>query len=171
MKRQLLAISLAAVGSLVGLCPLRAQDGEEYMYEIGPAVGASWAYGDVNRSSALYDPSLAYGLLFRYNVNLRWAFALDFTGNRLTGDSHDFDNVMPGGTDWSFDRRYWQFGIRPEHINVRKGSGGDLDGIVRTVMMLGHYLEMTLDTDKGLGLFHCNACRQRVFKAAGSLAA
>lgn len=125
MKRQLLAISLAAVGSLVGLCPLRAQNGEEYMYEIGPAVGASWAYGDVNRSSALYDPSLAYGLLFRYNVNLRWTFALDFTGNRLTGDSHDFDNVMPGGTDWSFDRRYWQFGIRPEFAFWNYGWGAD----------------------------------------------
>ena len=43
-----------------------------------------------------------------------------------------------------------QIAVRPEHIAVSKGTGGILDGTVRTVMMLGHYLEMTLDTEKGL---------------------
>ena len=40
--------------------------------------------------------------------------------------------------------------IRPEHVKVKPGTGGDLDGYVRTVMMLGHYVEMTMDTDYGI---------------------
>ena len=40
--------------------------------------------------------------------------------------------------------------VRPENVVVRPGKGGDLDGYVRTVMMLGHYVEMTMDTDYGI---------------------
>ena len=44
-----------------------------------------------------------------------------------------------------------QIAVRPENITVLPGSqDGGLHGVVRTVMMLGHYLEMTLDTDQGL---------------------
>ena len=50
-----------------------------------------------------------------------------------------------------------QVAVRPEHISVVKGTGGDLTGTVRTVMMLGHYLEMTLDTDKGLVKVYINS--------------
>ncbi len=40
--------------------------------------------------------------------------------------------------------------VRPENITARAGTGGDLDGYVRNIMMLGHYLEMTVDTDGGI---------------------
>ena len=40
--------------------------------------------------------------------------------------------------------------VRPEHVQVRAGTGGDMDGFVRTIMMLGHYIEMTVDTDHGI---------------------
>ncbi|MGI6402974.1 MAG: ABC transporter ATP-binding protein [Oscillospiraceae bacterium] len=40
--------------------------------------------------------------------------------------------------------------IRPENISVSAGTGKDLDGYVRTIMMLGHYIEMTVDTDHGI---------------------
>ena len=40
--------------------------------------------------------------------------------------------------------------VRPENVHVLPGAGGELDGYVRTVMMLGHYVEMTMDTDYGI---------------------
>ncbi len=40
--------------------------------------------------------------------------------------------------------------VRPENVQVSPGTGGDLDGFVRTVMMLGHYVEITMDTDYGI---------------------
>jgi opacity protein-like surface antigen len=109
---------------LVLFSPLRAQE-KEYMYEIGGGLGASWGYGDVNRSSALYDPSLAADLLFRYNFNLRWSVAADLSTSGLKGDSKDFDNVFPGNTRWQFDRRFWQLSIRPEFSFWNYGWGSD----------------------------------------------
>lgn len=40
--------------------------------------------------------------------------------------------------------------IRPEQVMVSGGGEGDMQGYVRTIMMLGHYIEMTVDTDHGI---------------------
>ena len=40
--------------------------------------------------------------------------------------------------------------VRPENVQVTPGKGGEMQGYVRTVMMLGHYIEMTIDTDYGI---------------------
>ena len=119
MTRYILLI-LAALG----FCSLRAQE-QEYMYEIGPGIGASWAYGDVNRNSVLYDPALSADFLFRYNFNLRWAMAVDVSHHRVKGDSQDFDNALPLGQTWQFDRRLWQLSLRLEIDFWNYGWGAD----------------------------------------------
>ena len=43
-----------------------------------------------------------------------------------------------------------QTAVRPEDIIVSKDGRGELEGTVRTIMMLGHYNEMTMQTEKGL---------------------
>ena len=43
-----------------------------------------------------------------------------------------------------------QTAVRPEDISVSKDGKGDIEGTVRTIMMLGHYNEMTMQTEKGL---------------------
>jgi putative spermidine/putrescine transport system ATP-binding protein len=40
--------------------------------------------------------------------------------------------------------------VRPENITVKKGSGGDLEGLVRNIMMLGHYTELVVETEYGI---------------------
>lgn len=40
--------------------------------------------------------------------------------------------------------------VRPENIRVEKGGGGDLEGQVRNIMMLGHYTEMVVQTRFGI---------------------
>lgn len=40
--------------------------------------------------------------------------------------------------------------VRPENVSVKPGTGGNVDGNVRTIMMRGHYIEMTVDTKDGL---------------------
>ncbi|MBQ0056325.1 MAG: outer membrane beta-barrel protein [Bacteroidales bacterium] len=103
---------------------LKAQD-KEYLYEIGGGVGTSWAYGDINRSSAVYNPGLAFDLIWRYNLNLRWALALDVSASKLQGDSHDFDNAFPDGQHLTFDSRLWQLAFRPEITFWNYGFGSD----------------------------------------------
>ena len=40
--------------------------------------------------------------------------------------------------------------VRPENVSVSHGEGGDMAGVVRNIMMLGHYCEMTIDTQGGI---------------------
>ncbi len=47
--------------------------------------------------------------------------------------------------------------VRPENITVRAGSGDDLDGTVRTVMLLGHYVVMNVQC--GENVVRCNVDR------------
>ena len=67
-----LAISLLLL--MLSLTNVKAQE-PEYMFEIGAGAGISWAYGDINKTKAFYSPAFAGELLFRYNLNPRWAFA------------------------------------------------------------------------------------------------
>ena len=39
--------------------------------------------------------------------------------------------------------------VRPEHVTITSGEG-DITGKIRTVMMLGHYVEITVDTAQGV---------------------
>ena len=48
--------------------------------------------------------------------------------------------------------------VRPENITVRPGSGGDIDGVVRTVMLLGHYV--VLNVQCGDNVVKCNVDRE-----------
>ena len=118
-------VLLLVLGYVLTTTPLLLAQEKEYMYEVGGGLGAAWTYGDVNRSSALYDAAFAGELTFRYNLNLRWSFAADLSLNGLKGDSRDFDNAFAGGTEWDFDRHLVQLAVRPEFAFWNYGWGGD----------------------------------------------
>lgn len=40
--------------------------------------------------------------------------------------------------------------VRPEYVTVHKEDGTGMEGVVRTAMMLGHYIEVTVDTEYGI---------------------
>ncbi len=60
--------------------------------------------------------------------------------------------------------------VRPENVSATHGTGGDLDGVVRTVMMLGHYLEMTVDTPQGIIKSYITAEDEKSFKKGDEVA-
>jgi len=97
---------------------------KEYMYEIGGGAGASWGYGDVNASSAIYSPSLSFDILYRYNINLRWALAVEYLNSGLRGDTRDFDYAFPDGP-YDYNIRYQQLALRPEIHFWNYGWGSD----------------------------------------------
>lgn len=119
MRKWLLTCLLATAAASAAT----AQE-KEYLYEIGAGAGISWGYGDVNASKAVYSPSLSYSLIYRYNLNLRWALAAELQSSGLKGDTRDFDAAFPGG-DYDFSRRYWQLQVRPEVHFWNYGLGSD----------------------------------------------
>jgi len=102
MRRVLWLILAVFIFSL----QLKAQD-KEYLYEIGAGGGMNWVYGDSNHGKAFSDQDFTADILLRYNANLRWAFAADFSSNGIG------------------DARYWQMGLRPEIAFWNYGWGSD----------------------------------------------
>lgn len=103
---------------------LLAQE-KEYLYEIGGGIGSSWSYGDVNKSGAVYSPSVSFNVLYRYNLNLRWALAAELQSNGLSGDTRDFYYATPNNEPHSFNHRCWQLAVRPEIHFWNYGLGDD----------------------------------------------
>lgn len=63
-----------------------------------------------------------------------------------------------------------QIAVRPENVTVAADTQADgLRGTVRTVMMLGHYLEMTLDTERGLVKAYITAEESARFTAGSTV--
>ncbi len=60
--------------------------------------------------------------------------------------------------------------VRPESVNARLGTGGEMDGYVRNIMMLGHYMEMTVDTDGGIVKMFISAEEAALFKKGDEVA-
>ena len=54
--------------------------------EIGGFVGGSYYIGDINPKIPFRQTNLAYGVLFRYALNSRWAVKLNVYDGALTGD-------------------------------------------------------------------------------------
>jgi hypothetical protein len=98
---------------------------QDYLYEFGVSGGMSVTYGDLNKSKLFYKPGFAGSAQFRYNHNLRWAFAASLDSYGLKGDSWDFDNHYPSDTHYWFDCRLWQLTLRPEFSFRNYGWGND----------------------------------------------
>ncbi len=60
--------------------------------DLGGYIGVSYYMGDVNKSKIFYSPKLAYGGMYRYNLNSRYAFKLSVTQAKLSGSDLDFKN-------------------------------------------------------------------------------
>lgn len=68
--------------------------------------------GDLNQSSLFYSPSLAYGLFYKLNLNVRYAVASGFNISKLRG-SGQLDNI-PATSPSDFSTQMADFFLRFE---------------------------------------------------------
>lgn len=137
------------LATLLLVCMTMQAQEKEYMYEIGGGAGMSWGYGDASQGSAMYSPTASFGLLWKYNLNLRWTLAVDLASDGIQGDISDLDyKIAPSlsspGATLNYDRRLWQLDCRPEFTFWNYGWGSDF----REKKRLAPFLTMGL----GLGL-------------------
>ena len=83
---------------------LSAQD---FRYDAGIAGGISCYMGDANQVSPWHRPGAAISGVFRFLLNYRWAVKTDISAMQFSGDTRDFDNRFPNGSDYSFES--WQY--------------------------------------------------------------
>lgn len=83
---------------------------QEYKYEIGGMVGTSSYMGDANKTTFFKEPNLAFGAIFRYNRNFRWAYKGTLAIGGVSGDTQKSGNVFPHGQNVSFKRTFYDLG-------------------------------------------------------------
>jgi opacity protein-like surface antigen len=87
---------------------------QEYRYEIGGMAGMSMYMGDANENSLFKGWNPAAGLIFRNNLNFRWALKADLFMGKVTGDTKNVENVFPGHAQTSFSRSFFELGGQME---------------------------------------------------------
>ncbi len=60
--------------------------------ELGLTLGTSYYMGDVNHSKQFYSPKLAFGILYRRNLNEHYALRANIMSIMLSGNDKDFKN-------------------------------------------------------------------------------
>ena len=96
---------------------------QEYRSEIGAALGVSGYLGDCNKSNFLKNPGVAGGAVFRYVFNYRMAVKANLSMATLSGNSADFDDVLPGGETYKFNSQLYDIGARFEFNFFNYGIG------------------------------------------------
>ena len=112
--------------SLLFICavsqPAAAQD-EKYKFDMGAQLGMSGYLGDANTSNIFKHPGFSAGISFRYLINTRMTVRGVFNTLSLSGNTADFDNVLPGHAEYSFKSQAYDLGARYEFNFFPYGIG------------------------------------------------
>lgn len=79
--------------------------------DIGAFVGAAYYMGDVNPNKLFYKPGIAYGGIYRYNMNKRFAMRFTSTVLKLSGNDLDFDNEYQQLRKYSFSETIYDISL------------------------------------------------------------
>lgn len=119
MKRQLLTITIAI---LLAATTVKAQD-ETYKFDAGLQLGMSGYLGDANTSNIFHRPGFSAGASFRYLANTRWTLRGVFTTASLSGNTADFDNILPENNNFKFNSKVYTLDARFEFNFLPYGIG------------------------------------------------
>jgi hypothetical protein len=135
---------------------------QEYKYEIGGMAGTAMYLGDANEASLLKEWNPAGGLIYRYNLNFRWALKADLLMGRISGDTKNEANVFPNQAQAAFERNFFELGGQIEfnflpysdkysYLNTRKISPYIFTGLGLTLAP-GEDTFFGLNLPVGIGL-------------------
>lgn len=127
---------------------LHAQD-ETYKFDFGGGIGVSGYLGDANESSLFKHPGFGAQMSMRYLFDTRWALRGVLTTASLSGDTADFDNVLPGGARYSFSSQIYDLGVRGEFNFFAYGIGETYKRLKRWTPYMALGLGVTLASCEG----------------------
>lgn len=127
-RASILVISLLTVCLMAGA---QAHDDLSCRFDAGASIGMSGYIGDANNSSFLKRPGVGGNIAMRYLPNSRMAFRAVLSAASLSGNTADWDNVLPGGLNYSFkatnvdlslryEFNFMPYGIGETYKNLRK---------------------------------------------------
>lgn len=87
---------------------------ESYKFDFGAGLGMSGYLGDANESNLFKHPGFAADIAARYLFDSRWAVRAQLSMATLSGNTADFDNVLPGNASYEFKSTVYDLGVRGE---------------------------------------------------------
>jgi len=87
---------------------------QEYKHEIGAGGGFSSYMGDANINNPFLELHPSFGLIFRKNMNFRWAVKADLLMGSVSGNTQNSDNVYPANGVAEFKRNFFELGGQME---------------------------------------------------------
>ncbi|MCM1349039.1 MAG: porin family protein [Firmicutes bacterium] len=91
-----------------------SDDVESYKYDFGASLGMSGYLGDANESNLFKHPGFAGALNVRYLFDSRWALRAQLGYASISGNTAEFDNVLPFGEQYSFKSNVIDLAVRGE---------------------------------------------------------
>lgn len=128
---------------------LSAQDLGTYKFDFGAQLGMSGYLGDANGSSIFKHPGFSGGLSFRYLTNTRMAVRFVFNTLSLSGNTADFENVLPGGAQYKFNSQVYELSGRYEFNFFPYGIGETYKQLRRWTPYLAAGLGVSLASCEG----------------------
>ena len=113
MKHTSIKIKIKLLLLFVIMIPTTAV-AQEYKYEIGGMAGGSMYMGDLNQTSLMQGWNPSVGVIFRNNLNFRWALKSNLFLGFISGDTKNTDNVFPNDGQVSFKRSFFELGGQME---------------------------------------------------------
>jgi len=134
-------IIVATLFSLLFFCT-KAQTSSE----IGIIGGVSYYLGDINQTTQFYSPNLAYGLIYRYSFNQRYALRANLLHTTLNADDQDFDNIYQHKRNFRFNKSLTELGALCE-FNFFPFQIGDEENIFSPFISSGLVLFYAPETE------------------------
>lgn len=100
-----------------------ADNDDSYRFDAGAGIGMSGYLGDANGSNIFKRPGAGGQLSARFLPNSRMAFRAVATVATLSGNTADWDNVLPGGENYSFKATDFDLSLRYEFNFFAYGIG------------------------------------------------
>lgn len=153
--KKLIALLITVALSAAIPSRMAAQD-ETYKFDLGVQLGMDGYLGDANQSSIFKHAGFSAGGSFRYLMNSRMAIRGVFGVLSLSGDTADFDDVLPGNESYSFKSTVYDLGVRFEFNFFAYGIGETYKHLRRWTPYLAVGLGATLATCDGKSSFAPN---------------
>lgn len=102
------------VALVAGAGYVRAQDVESYKFDVGVGLGMSGYLGDANESNLYKHPGFAANASLRYLFDSRWSLRAQLGMSGISGNTSEFENVLPDGAEYSFKSTVYDLGVRGE---------------------------------------------------------
>lgn len=92
-----------------------------YLGEFGIMGGDSYYNGDANPNKIFYENHLAVGAFIRAHITDRFMIKASVTKGWASGDTRNFENLLPNNQQADFEQNYWDIGIHFEHNFLKYG--------------------------------------------------